>query len=1133
MQKAPPTTLSMPTPTDLLESLVARCLEAGAVGYRDELDRQCQLHPAAARALRERVEQLERLGFLGQASDSAPGMQWLPDRIGGYRLLGVVGRGGMGIVFRARAEDGREVAVKIVRPDLLADERARERFRREGALAARLSDPGICTPLDVGVDDGVPFLVMPLLAGSTFGAWWRDHRGETARMLELVEQFARALHVAHEVGLVHRDVTPGNLFVTDGGRAVVLDFGLARDIGTQQANLTMSQEQLGTLPYMAPEQIRGAVVDRRCDVYALGVVLYEALSGRLPFAARQRSDLSRLITTGEAPRLRGIARGVPRALSRVVACAMDVDVEHRYGTASELAEDLQRCRHGEPIQARRPNPVLRMRRWGRNHPLAAVTMGSLAVLLLVASGLLWMLQERVRVQRAMAATLSSRALEDADPMRAIEQALQAHETDPTSSTLGQLNRLLHQVSMLATVDLHPTPVRRIAVVAVDPEHDRVAVASEGALSLFLLHRRSGALREERIIEVESGVLLGCVRFSPNGRFVACGGTQKAVYVTPVDESKPRRLFGAVAEVIGLVVDDDGSVTAAVASGQVLQWDAAGHAETPRKLLGLPAKPLAPGLEVQVRGIRAGPGGDFLVWNWTCALRLQRDGTRVWHTAVPDGAQGSTIVAFDGAAERILLAQAGTLRLVRWSNGEQIWKPELSSPVIDATMTDGGTVASLHADGVVRIWTSGNDPIAQYRDPDDQVGKILAVPGAECFLVAGCAGTLRRIDVAGRVERSFAGGDVERWGAPGPYAWSTDGTVLLAGGGPGRLRTWDFDGSRNEAQARIVESPPVAVALHPDGLRLLVATLDQQVWLWGPDGARPTPLCRLPFAYRSRGAHQPGAPVVFGGLTDQAPTAAIFDPAQGSFRTLRMLSTHPHTAVGVAWLPGQKLAVGFGDNRWAPPRVGLLDIGAAPPGSGTVSAGTVEVAPERGMMTCLDATRDGRWIVAGYALGGLDLWSREPDGDYRHRRTVPTRGRVWSVNVAAAGDQLVAGIEDGSVLRWRFDAAEPEVLVASRGRPARAMYGGGDRLVVEFVPDGLLHVWDVLSLPPQMVLEAAVGEGAGVLDAAVFPVPGAAGRDLRDLCIVTIGSDGWVRRWSLDHEAVAALARQRLTALRQK
>lgn len=186
-----------------------------------------------------------------------------------------------------------------------------------------------------------------------------------------------------------------------------------------------------------------------------------------------------------------------------------------------------------------------------------------------------------------------------------------------------------------------------------------------------------------------------------------------------------------------------------------------------------------------------------------------------------------------------------------------------------------------------------------------------------------------------------------------------------------------------------------------------------------------------------------------------------------------------------------------------------------------------------MLTCLDASRDGRWIVAGFAAGGLDVWSGEPGGPYRLRRTLATNGRVWTVDLTAAGDQVVAGIQDGSVLLWRCETAEPEVLVAPRGRPARAMFGAGDRLVVEFVPDGLLHVWDLAVSPPERVLEVVVGEGAVVLDAVAFSAPGAAPGDRRGMRVVTVTSDGWVRRWSLDAEALAGRARQRLAALRAR
>ena len=368
----------------LLESLVARCLDAGDAGYEAELERLCAANPDAAADLRARIAQLQKLGFLAQqpANGTPP---WLPDHVGRYRLSGLLGRGGMGVVFRGRADGEAEVAIKIIRPDLLADPRARERFRREALLVSRLSHPGICPVLEVGVDDDVPFLVMPLLQGQTFRAFLRDHREERDAVLAHVESFARALHAAHEAGLVHRDVTPGNLFVTDDDRALVFDFGLARDTTGEIATLTLSHEQLGTLPYMAPEQLSaGPRIDHRADVYSLGVVLYEALAGRLPFESEHRTELSRMILAGESPRLRRLVRELPRDLDSIVHKAIDVDPAHRYASAKEFADDLRRCREGQPVLARGVGMGVRMRRWVRHHPVAATTISLLAMMVAMA-----------------------------------------------------------------------------------------------------------------------------------------------------------------------------------------------------------------------------------------------------------------------------------------------------------------------------------------------------------------------------------------------------------------------------------------------------------------------------------------------------------------------------------------------------------------------------------------------------------------------------------------------------------------------------------------------------------------------------------------------------------------------------
>lgn len=402
----------------LLESLVARCIDAGE-DYRDQLERQCADHPEAAATLRARIDQLEKLGFLGAPSGGqAP--SWLPDRVGRYHLTDLLGRGGMGLVFRGRADGSdTDVAVKLVRPDLLSDLRARERFRREALLAARLAHPGICPVLEVGIHDDLPFLVMPLLQGRTLRARLQEPGIDRTTVLGHIEAAAQALHAAHEAGLVHRDVSPNNLFVTDDGRAVLFDFGLARDLTGEIGTLTASHEQLGTLPYMAPEQLTAAAkVDRRADVYSLGAVLYHALAGRPPFESQHRSELSRMILAGESPRLRRLVRGMPRGLDMVVHKAIDVEPGQRYATAAEFAADLRRCREGGTPLARGLGFGVRTRRWARHHPVATTALSLLTVMLVMAGALAR--REQVAKEEAQSsADLLARKVKEFDMLSAV------------------------------------------------------------------------------------------------------------------------------------------------------------------------------------------------------------------------------------------------------------------------------------------------------------------------------------------------------------------------------------------------------------------------------------------------------------------------------------------------------------------------------------------------------------------------------------------------------------------------------------------------------------------------------------------------------------------------------------------
>src|SRR5919199_206942 len=207
-----------------------------------------------------------------------------PRRIASYTLFEPVGHGGMAVVYRARQESlDRTVAVKVLSENLAASTEFMERFRREARTAANLRHPNVITVHDFGEDErGVPYLVLEYIEGPTL-ADLMDAGLDDGRIPGLLDQIAAGLDYAHARGVIHRDIKPGNVLITEDGRAVLADFGLAWLL--EGAHLTLTGGVIGTPEYMAPEQAGGGEVDSRCDVYALGVVLYEMLVGERPFAA--------------------------------------------------------------------------------------------------------------------------------------------------------------------------------------------------------------------------------------------------------------------------------------------------------------------------------------------------------------------------------------------------------------------------------------------------------------------------------------------------------------------------------------------------------------------------------------------------------------------------------------------------------------------------------------------------------------------------------------------------------------------------------------------------------------------------------------------------------------------------------
>ncbi|MEM8713978.1 MAG: serine/threonine-protein kinase, partial [Planctomycetota bacterium] len=318
-----------------------------------------------------------------------------PESARRYRLIRPLGQGGQGTVYLAEDKRlGREVALKQLDGRWITKTR-RLRFQREAEIVARVEHPSIAEVLDADFESATPFLVMRYVKGFDLARLLRaESEGAASGALTLppadpdaldsvlryFEETARALHVAHEAGVVHRDVKPGNLMVTQDGSPCVLDFGLA--IEANGESLTREGEGLGTPEYMAPEQVSSSAgsVDRKTDVHALGLVMYESLTGRRPFEGSTVHEIHRAVLDHERPRLTGSFGRHGRDLGIVVATAMERDPTRRYASALALAEDLRRVRATEPILARPAGPWLQFRRWVQREPAL-----STAVFVLIAS----------------------------------------------------------------------------------------------------------------------------------------------------------------------------------------------------------------------------------------------------------------------------------------------------------------------------------------------------------------------------------------------------------------------------------------------------------------------------------------------------------------------------------------------------------------------------------------------------------------------------------------------------------------------------------------------------------------------------------------------------------------------------
>ena len=550
--------------------------------FKVRLERQFRIHELLDGASLEDTDRGTLASAGAQRSSRAAGPGGAHhdrrDVIGRYEILHELGRGAMGVVFAARhSELERTVALKVVPLGPRPEELAVARFRGEAKTLATLQHPNIVQIYDLDVADGEGILAMELVGGGSLAAKIAGRPQATNWSASLVAVLARAVAHAHGVGIVHRDLKPGNVLLTEDGSPKIVDFGLARCV-TRDDGHTTTGAILGTPSYMAPEQAAGqSDVAPAADIYALGAILYDLLTGRPPFQGQTPLDTLQQVLREEPVPPGRLMPATPRDLETICLKCLEKEPARRYATAAELADDLDRFARGEPIHARPLSTPARAWRWCRRRPWQAGMLASLAVLaavVVVGSWLTswWLAAEQSKtrknldraivaegesraalwdslVDRARAGRWSGRAGQRFEGLAAITRAVEVGREVEASGrvhpgrhlTAAQRLRIRNEaIACLAQTDLTPGPSVAIDIgsnqysgISFDGDLRRAAypARSSGVIVRWL----DGSRPEQRLAPPEQCADVRRVRFSPDDRFLAArceaneGGWVHAVY----------------------------------------------------------------------------------------------------------------------------------------------------------------------------------------------------------------------------------------------------------------------------------------------------------------------------------------------------------------------------------------------------------------------------------------------------------------------------------------------------------------------------------------------------------------------------------------------------------------------------
>ncbi|MFQ5730671.1 MAG: protein kinase [Planctomycetaceae bacterium] len=500
---------------DRLSDILLQWMELSRQGHRPTAKALCHDAPELVEPVRRRIESLEYMQTLLGLDDEkgAPDgdhtqARALPEwdasttvEIPGYDVFEMLDRGGMGVVFRARQRElQRYVAVKILADLYRAPDRI-ARFRVEAESVARLQHPNIVQIYEVGEFGGRPFYSMELVDGGSLAQKLAESRPSPQDSAAIVETLARATHAAHQRGIIHRDLKPANILLALDGTPKIADFGLAKRLDDDSSQ-TKTGEIMGTPSYMAPEQAEGRPeqIGPAADVYALGAILFEMLTGKPPFRASTMLKLLGKAASQDAAFPRNQRTNIPRDLQAICLKCLEKRPGRRYREAERLADDLRRVLNGEPIVARRIGPIRRLAKWSKRRPAWALLAGIALAATVALAAIGWNRYRERRQRRIEAVRLAPQAREILQ-----RNCFECHGRNPQKIEKG-LNGLDH--SSLVDSD-------RRNVVPGSPDDSRlIQRIADGSMPLESEEVRLPRVSEQELVILRRWIAGGAPEFPP-------------------------------------------------------------------------------------------------------------------------------------------------------------------------------------------------------------------------------------------------------------------------------------------------------------------------------------------------------------------------------------------------------------------------------------------------------------------------------------------------------------------------------------------------------------------------------------------------------------------------------------------